>query len=106
MALARYTEITKSHPEVMISGSDDHTLFLWNLFPSARGTTTDGSSVTNESAKVNGKVKPVARLLGHQSQVSHVAFSPDGRWAASAGFDRSIRIWEGRTGKWVTFYVL
>ncbi|KAG8982746.1 hypothetical protein FRB90_006576 [Tulasnella sp. 427] len=99
MALARYTEITKSHPEVLISGSDDHTLFLWNLFPTARDS---ASSTSNESAKVNGKIKPVARLLGHQSQVSHVAFSPDGRWAASAGFDRSIRIWEGRTGKYVS----
>lgn len=33
--------------------------------------------------------------------MSHVAFSPDGRWAASAGWDSAIRIWEGRTGKFV-----
>jgi len=90
-ALERYKTVTAGgHPEVLISGSDDHTLFLWNLFPSVR-----------EAEDKGGKQKPVARLLGHQSQVAHVAFSPDGRWAASAGWDRSIRIWEGRTGKYV-----
>ncbi|KAG8997594.1 hypothetical protein FRB94_003321 [Tulasnella sp. JGI-2019a] len=91
-ALEKYKLVTAGHPEVLISGSDDHTLYLWNLFPSDR---------MNVSEDRNGKQKPVARLLGHQSQVSHVAFSPDGRWAASAGWDRSIRIWEGRTGKYV-----
>ena len=43
----------------------------------------------------------MARLTGHQRQISHVAFSPDGRWAASAAWDNSVRIWEGRTGKFI-----
>ncbi|TFK68735.1 WD40 repeat-like protein [Pluteus cervinus] len=84
LALARYQNILKTTPELLISGSDDHTLFLWS--PNDKSST---------------KQKPVARLTGHQRQVSHVAFSPDGRWAASAGWDSSIRIWEGRTGKFV-----
>ncbi|KAF8884058.1 WD40 repeat-like protein [Gymnopilus junonius] len=45
--------------------------------------------------------KPIARLTGHQRQISHVVFSPDGRWVASAAWDNSVRIWEGRTGKFV-----
>lgn len=61
--------------ERLVSASDDFTIYLWD--PS-KGT------------------KPVARLLGHQKQVNHVTFSPDGALIASAGWDNHTKIWSAR----------
>lgn len=97
LALARYNKLVSSTGELMISGSDDHTLFLWSIFPS-HAATAEGSAA---AAERGGKLKPLSRLTGHQRQVAHVVFSPDGRWAASAAWDNSVRVWDGKTGKFV-----
>ncbi|KAI9876938.1 MAG: hypothetical protein M1830_005246 [Pleopsidium flavum] len=66
--------------ERLVTASDDFTMYLW-----------EPSSST----------KPVARLLGHQKQVNHVTFSPDGLFIASAGFDNHVKLWNARDGKFI-----
>jgi WD40 repeat protein len=38
-------------------------------------------------------------LSGHVGTVYSLAVSPDGRWIASGGADRTVRVWEAATGK-------
>lgn len=70
-----------SDPERLISGSDDFTLMLWHPAENKR---------------------PIKRLTGHQQAVNHLAFSPDSRHFASASFDKKVKIWNGRSGDFVS----
>ncbi|TPX30361.1 hypothetical protein SmJEL517_g06047 [Synchytrium microbalum] len=78
----RYKEsrTTATHPERLVSASDDFTLYLWSPTESKQ---------------------PIARLTGHQQPVTHVSFSPDGRYISSSSFDKSIKLWDGLNGKFL-----
>eukprot|EP00962_Isochrysis_galbana_P006138 scaffold1658_cov115-Isochrysis_galbana.AAC.23 len=76
-AAKRFAE-ARGPAEMLASGSDDFTVYLWSPASSKR---------------------PVARLTGHVQLVNAVCFSPDGQWLASGSFDGSIRLWAARTGK-------
>jgi len=79
-ALERYHAVTLGKPERLVSGSDDQTLFLWE--PS------------------QGK-KPITRMTGHQQPINLTSYSPDGRLIASGAFDKSVKLWDGKTGKFI-----
>lgn len=77
----RYADLVKSGPELLVTGSDDYTLFLW--------------SPTNSK-------QPLTRMTGHQNLINHVAFSPSTDLIASASFDKCVKLWNGKTGKFVS----
>lgn len=80
VARAKYDELKGADGELLASGSDDFTVYLW------RPASTK---------------KPVCRLQGHQRPVNAISFSPDGRLLASASFDGSVRLWQGADGKFI-----
>jgi len=82
-ALARYQAALNGESEQLVSGSDDFTMFLWSPSKSK---------------------KPIARLTGHQGLIFQVNFSPDGRYIASGSVDKSVKIWNGMTGQFVTSF--
>ncbi|BAU01130.1 Notchless protein-like protein [Vigna angularis] len=83
VALERYQAMRGNAPERLVSGSDDFTMFLWEPFVNKH---------------------PKTRMTGHQQLVNHVYFSPDGLWVASASFDKSVKLWNGTTGKFVAAF--
>ncbi|KAG8191136.1 hypothetical protein JTE90_016651 [Oedothorax gibbosus] len=80
LALERYKSVVGTSGELLVSGSDDLTLFLWQP----------------ETSNA-----PMAHMTGHQNLINDVRYSPDGRVVASASFDKSIKLWCGRTGKFM-----
>jgi WD40 repeat protein len=71
--------------KAIVTGSIDHSLKLWNPATGA---------LVREFKAYKEKVFE----KGHNDSVYSVAFSPDGKWIASGGADRVIKIWNVSDG--------
>ncbi|RFU31856.1 hypothetical protein B7463_g4483, partial [Scytalidium lignicola] len=69
------------NPNMLLSGSRDKTLIIWNL---TRDETSYGY--------------PKRSLHGHSHIVSDCVISSDGAYALSASWDKTLRLWELSTG--------
>ena len=68
-------------------------------YHAAAGGQKQKEQAGDRKAQDEGKVGQVRCLEGHAGGILRVAFSPDGRLAASSAMSNTIRVWELSTGK-------
>ncbi|HCF26117.1 MAG TPA: serine/threonine protein kinase [Cyanobacteria bacterium UBA11049] len=104
--------------QTLVSGSDDQTIKIWDLFKLqelrtlqghknwvyAVAISPDGKTLVSGSKDNTVKVwaktgQELHTLTGHTSFVNSVAISPNSQKIASGSYDRTIKIWNLNTGQ-------
>jgi len=85
---------------------EDHSIHLWDVSePKLREVLCEVKQIAEDvrSGKRKGPTEPAPRpraiLHGHVGAITAIAFHPDGTILASAGKDRTIKLWDVVTGE-------
>ncbi|QDZ25605.1 WD40 repeat domain-containing protein [Chloropicon primus] len=87
-------EFVKWHPmgRVLLAGSEDMTLWMWNVVVSG-----EDDQQQHDNLKCEGQCMQV--FTGHNSSVTCGGFTPNGKLIVSASLDDTVRVWNPRTGE-------
>merc|ERR1719240_801190 len=82
------------HPEdddaILVSGSRDKTLIIWELF---------------HNQQDNAAGRPLKCLTGHNHFISDLSISNDNTFVISSSWDKTMRLWDLRSGKCVRNFI-